>query len=77
MADTDEKLTPADPNGLADALAHALCFNGKKRFRTGDQYMPQITAQHLVDHLRMCGYVVMKGPPEPLRTSDQYPGARS
>jgi hypothetical protein len=31
MPDPDEKLTPADPDELAEALAFALKFEGRKR----------------------------------------------
>jgi hypothetical protein len=63
MADPDEKLTPATPEDLASALAFALRFSGRKRFRSGDEFMAHITAKHFVEYLAISGYVVMKKPP--------------
>ena len=63
MADAD-KLTPADPAGLADALAFALRFEGRKRVHNADEIMAEIVAKRLVDHLERAGFVVMKRPPE-------------
>jgi hypothetical protein len=62
MADFEEKLTPATPEDLASALAFALRFDGRKRFRSGDEFMAHITAKHLVEYLAMSD-VVMKKPP--------------
>jgi hypothetical protein len=36
MSDAADKLTPADPNDLAAALAFALCFQGRERVQTRD-----------------------------------------
>jgi hypothetical protein len=66
----DENLTPATDDGLAAALAFALRFSGRKRFHGGDEFMADITAKHLVEHLRRSGFIVMRRPPEPSR---QYP----
>jgi hypothetical protein len=63
MADPDEQLTPAAPEDLASVLAFALRFSGRKRFRSGDEFMAHITAKHLVEYLAMSGYVIMKKPP--------------
>ena len=59
----DEKLTPADRDDLAQALSFALRFDGRKRFRRGDESMADITADHLIRHLDRCGYAVMQKPP--------------
>jgi hypothetical protein len=68
MADDHEKLTPATDDGVADALAYALRFNrGRKRFRGGDGFMADLTAKHLVEHLRTAGFVVMKRPEQASR----------
>ena len=56
-------LTPATPEDLARSLAHALQFDGKKRYRASSDAMAKITAQHLVEHLQMCGYVFLSKPP--------------
>ena len=58
MAEPDEKLTPASPDELTDALAYALTFDGRKRFRASSEYTAKITATHLVDQLRRAGFVV-------------------
>jgi hypothetical protein len=64
MPDALDKLTPADPRDLADALAFALRFHGRKRVHQADEYMAAITAERLVEHLERAGFVVMKKPPE-------------
>jgi hypothetical protein len=59
----DEPLHPASPDHVADALAFALRFNGRKRVHHGDQFMAKITAERLIEHLERSGFVVMKKPP--------------
>jgi hypothetical protein len=59
----DEKLTPADPHGLADAIAFALQFSGRKRPRDTDGFMAKIAADRIVRHLELSRYVAMKKPP--------------
>jgi hypothetical protein len=44
-----DKLTPADPRDLADALAFALRFQGRKRVHDADEIMAEIVAKRLVD----------------------------
>jgi hypothetical protein len=61
----EPKLTPATPDDLAQALAHGLRFNGRKQFHQGDQLMAQITAEHLIKHLELPGFVVMRKLPAP------------
>ncbi len=63
VADTVPKLTPADPRELADALAFALRFQGRKRVHNADEIMAEIVARRLVEHLERAGFVVMKRPP--------------
>lgn len=58
-----EKLTPASPEDLADALAFALRFEGRKRVHNADESMSEIVARRLVRHLERAGFVVMKRPP--------------
>jgi len=45
MPDTADKLTPADPADLADALAFALRFQGRKRVHNADEIMAEIVAR--------------------------------
>jgi hypothetical protein len=35
----DDKLTPADPQDLADSIAFALRFSGRKRVHDADAFM--------------------------------------
>ena len=51
MPDADEKLTPADPDELAAALAFALKFEGRKRWHDADAFMADIVAKRLVRYL--------------------------
>ncbi len=57
-------LTPADPSDLADAIAYALRFQGRKRVHNADEIMAEIVARRLVEHLERTGYVIMKKPAE-------------
>ena len=61
MADTP--LSPASPDDLADALAFALRFDGRKRKHDAGEFMAKIVARRLVRHLDRAGFVVMKKPP--------------
>ena len=51
MNEPAEYLTPADPRDLAEALAFALRFQGRKRVHNADEIMAEIVAKRLVDHL--------------------------
>jgi hypothetical protein len=64
MNERFEHLTPADPRDLAEALAFALRFQGRKRVHTADEVMAEIVARRLVEHLETAGFVIMKRPPE-------------
>ena len=59
----DDKLTPADPDDLAAALAFALRYAGRKRVHDADSFMADLVAKRLVRHLERAGFVVMKKPP--------------
>jgi hypothetical protein len=59
----DEKLTLADPKDIADAIAFALRFSGRKHVHDVDAFMSNIAADRIVRHLENPGYVVMKKPP--------------
>ena len=63
MPENDPNLRSATPLELADALAFALRFSGRKRTHQADEFMAQITAERLVEHLQKSGFVVMKKPP--------------
>jgi hypothetical protein len=59
----DDKLTPADPNDLVDAIAFALIFSGRKRVHDSDSFTARIAGDRIRRHLEDSGYVVMKKPP--------------
>ena len=61
-----QPLTPAAPDDLEQALAHALQLNGHKQFKTSHELTAKITAGYLAEHLRRSGFVVMKKPVPPL-----------
>ena len=48
---------------VSDALAHALRFNGRKRYGTADEMQSRITADHLLKCLEMSVFVLMRKPP--------------
>jgi hypothetical protein len=58
----DPSLRPADPDDLRQALAFALAFDGRRRFKQADELMARLTADHLVRYLEMAGFVVMRRP---------------
>lgn len=58
-----DRLTPATPDELADSLAFALCYSGRKRVHDADQFMARMVAKRLVQYLEGAGFVVMKKPP--------------
>jgi hypothetical protein len=60
---TEQKLTPATPEALADSLSFALRFEGRKSKHDSDKLSADIVAQRLVRYLDKAGYVVMKKPP--------------
>lgn len=64
MADT-RPLREATEEELLFSLSFALQHDGsrRKRFQHADEFKARITAEHLVKHLRMSGYVIMKKPP--------------
>ena len=63
MSDDPSALSPATFEDVADALAFALRFQGRKRVHNADELMSAIVAKRLVEHLERSGFVVMKRPP--------------
>jgi hypothetical protein len=61
----DESLLPAKAEDIADALAFALRYSGRKRVHDSAEIMSSIVAKRLVAHLERCGFVVMRKPPIP------------
>jgi len=62
VTETAEGLTPASPADLADVLAFALRFEGRKRVHDADEIMAALVAKRLVRYLERAGFVVMKRP---------------
>jgi hypothetical protein len=59
----DDKLTPASPEDVAESVAFALLWSGRKRVHDSDRMTASIAADRIVRHLERCGFVVMKKPP--------------
>jgi hypothetical protein len=62
-------LNPFLAEDIADALAFALRFQGRKRVHNADEIIAEIVADRIVEHLERAGFVVMKKPPEIGRSS--------
>jgi len=63
MPDNRDTLSPATSEDVVDALAFALRFSGRKRVHNADEFMADIVARRLVQHLERTGFVVMRKPP--------------
>jgi hypothetical protein len=48
---------------IAEVLAFALRFRGRKRVHNAGELMALTVAKHLLEHLERAGFVVMKQPP--------------
>jgi len=59
---TDKTLRPATAEEIADSLAFALRYEGRKRVNHADEMMARITADRLVRHLEGSGFVLMRRP---------------
>ena len=66
-------LRPADPADVADALAYALRYDGKRRVHHADGVMARITAERLIRHLERAGFVLMRSEPSPAPTTSNMP----
>ena len=73
MSKDFENLTLATPDDVAQGLAFALRFDGRKRVHTGDEHMARITADRLVKYLERAGFVVMKRPANTGSRPDKMP----
>jgi len=56
-------LRPADPIEVADALAYALRYDGKRRVYHADDAMARITAERLIRHMEQAGFMLMRKAP--------------
>jgi hypothetical protein len=63
----------ASSEEVADAIAFALRYEGRKRVTHADEMMARITADRLVRHLSAAGFVVMKAPPATAPTTSTMP----
>ena len=64
MPHDEDKLTPADPRDLAEAVASALrFFEGRKRNRDANSFRATLAAERVLRHLERAGFVVMKKTP--------------
>ena len=63
MADDPSNLRPASRDEISDALAHALRYDGRKRWRQADDLQARIAADHLLRCLEMSGFVLLRKPP--------------
>jgi hypothetical protein len=61
MPDADLRLATREE--LVHSLAFALCHDGRKSYRTANEFIANIAAHHLAAFLERSGYVVMKKPP--------------
>lgn len=59
----ERPLRPATEEEVEYSLSFALRFNGKKPVRYAEDAMASLMARHLMKHLELSGYVIMKGPP--------------
>ena len=66
-------LLPATPDEIAETLAFALRFDGRRRVHSADGMMARIAADRLVQHLERSGFVVMKKPDGPAPTASHHP----
>ena len=58
-----ETLSLASAEEIADTIAFALRYSGRKRVHDAAEMMSLIVAKRLVAHLERSGFVVMKRPP--------------
>jgi hypothetical protein len=68
-------LRPADPIEVADALAYALRYDGKRRVYHADDAMARITAERLFRHLEQAGFVLMREAPGAAPTTSSMPSS--
>jgi len=73
---TEAPLRPADPAEVADALAYALRYDGKRRVHHADGVMARITAERLIRHLERAGFVLMRSEPAAAPTTAIMPSSR-
>ena len=65
-------LEEANPDDVAQTLAFALLYSGRKRARDSETMMADIVAKRLVEHLNRSGFVVLRRPPGPPPTTPKF-----
>jgi hypothetical protein len=60
---------------VADALAYALLYDGKRRVHHADDVMARITAERLIRHLERSGFVLMRREPGAAPTTAGMPSS--
>lgn len=61
MTDDDKRrLHPATVGEVRDSLSFALRYDGRRRVHTADDVMAHVTAERLVRHLQLSGFVLMR-----------------
>ena len=74
---SNRPLTPADPAEVRDALSFALRYNRSgKRVQDRANLMADAAAEHLVEALRLNGFVVMRGAPAAAHDATGLPPER-
>lgn len=68
-------LRTATPDELAETLAFALQYDGRRRVHHAEDMMARITADRLVAHLEAAGFVVMRKPPAGAPRASRMPKA--
>jgi hypothetical protein len=63
------------PADVADALAHALLYDGKQRFTTLTTPMARITAERLIRRLGRASFVLMRSERGPAPTTAIMPSS--
>ena len=66
------QLRPAEEEDVKQAIAFALRYRGRKRVDLASERVAQIAAEHLVEHLRMSGFVIMHKQPPPRGPDPHY-----
>jgi len=60
---------------VADALAYALRYDGKRRVHHADDAMARITAERLIRHLEQAGFALMRKAPGATSTTSHMPSS--
>ena len=71
MPDTST-MKSAELDDVAQALAFALLYRGRKRVNDAAEMTARITAERLVEHLHRCGFVITRRDLKPPGPDVQY-----